>query len=141
MSLTARQIDSRPQRLGAFLKREFWPEDGWCREDTEDISYAADMGIGAVLVDANDDGTYELATAANLTATILGRGVRLLIDNEVYDQDRTVGTDYDWATLARGPAIVMEQGFQFSGAAPNATQLGLLIDQLEDQQIQVQDRV
>ncbi|MCK5615745.1 hypothetical protein KAR91_78505 [Candidatus Pacearchaeota archaeon] len=99
-------IMSTNPKVSAVLKKEDWPEEGWCRKLVS-VTVTSGMTVGAVLA---ADGTHiAIATVANAAL--------VLIDADV--DDLAAGAHDLWC-IARGKAIVGREALTFADAVSSA---------------------
>lgn len=114
-------VQTRKNKVGNFLKKEFWPEDFYCRKSAT-ITYAglAKREPGEVVYKANDAASAYVAVPAAIT---LGTAnIAIIVDENIDDliaADLALGSPTGSVTatvMYRGPAVVRKGGLSFADA-------------------------
>lgn len=112
-------VQTRKNKVGNFLKGEFWPEEFYCRKSAT-ITYAGleKYEAGEVVYKANDAASAYLAVPAAIT---LGTANIAIIVDENFDQlvadDLALNSPVGSVTatvMFRGPAVVRKGGLSYA---------------------------
>lgn len=129
-------IQTRPNKIGNFVKKEQWPEEMWCREEIT-VTYAgidtANRVNGQIVYKATAGATEYVAVPADVDPT-LGK-VAIIIDNEFEDDikaDEALDTptgDVKVTALVRGDAVIRRGGLSMADATEAADVYTMLENQ------------
>jgi hypothetical protein len=135
------KIMTRQNRVGNFLKKEFWAEERWCRQQgtfTFGSVSDADLEAGLVITRAASATGAYAAVGNSVAAT---EQFAVILDNDLLDKVNaakaasasTVAVD----VLYRGQAVVRSGGLIFTGNSASKTNAILA---LEGKDIRVESR-
>lgn len=114
-------VQTRKNKVGNFLKKEFWPEDFYCRKSAT-ITYAglAKREPGEVVYKVNEAAS---AYSAMPSAIVLGTAqVAIIVDEYIDDliaADLALGSPTGSVTatvMYKGPAVVRKGGLSYADA-------------------------
>jgi hypothetical protein len=127
-------IQTRPYKIGNFVKKEFWTDEMWCREAIT-ITYAgitaANRVNGQIVYKATAGATKYVAMPATVDVA-LGK-VAIVIDNEfenLVKADEALGSptgDVVVTALVRGQAVIRRGGLTMVDAT-DATDVYTMLD-------------
>lgn len=129
-------IQTRPNKVGNFVKKEQWPEEHWCREEIT-VTYAGIDGVnrepGQIVYKATAAATEYLAVPA-VVDVALGK-VAVIIDNDfenLIKADEALGVptgDVKVAAMVRGDAILRKGGLTMADVTDAADVYTMLENQ------------
>lgn len=113
-------VQTRKNKVGNFLKKEFWPEENYCREVVS-VTYA---GLGKVepgeIVWKGSTGSAYAAVPASVSTTL--HTVGIIVDETFDDKvaaDLQLGSptgSVSTTILKKGPAVVRKGGLSVANA-------------------------
>jgi hypothetical protein len=114
-------IQTRPNKVGNFVKKEQWPEEHWCRDEIT-VTYTGidgtDREPGQIVYKATAGATEYLAVPA--TVDVANGKVAVIIDNDfenLIKADEALGVptgDVKVAAMVRGDAILRKGGLSMA---------------------------
>lgn len=124
-------IQTRGNKIGNFVKKEFWTDEMWCREKIT-VTYAdIDRENGQIVYKATAGATKFVAVPSSVDVA-LGK-VAIIIDNEIenaINADLALGSptgDVEVTALVRGPAVIRKGGLSMADAT-DATDVYTMLD-------------
>lgn len=116
-------IQTYPNKIGNFVKKEFWTDEMWCREEIT-VTYsginAANQENGQIVYKATAGATKYVAVPS--IVDVANGKVAIIIDNEFANAvaaDAALGSptgDVKVTALVRGPAVIRKGGLSMADA-------------------------
>lgn len=114
-------IQTRPNKVGNFVKKEFWTDEMWCRKAIT-VTYAGitNLAPGEVVYKATAAAAKYVAVPTAVDVA-LGK-VAVIIDNDFANlvaEDLALGSptgDVSLVALVRGPAVLRRGGLTMADA-------------------------
>lgn len=111
-------VQTRAKKVGNLVKKEFWPDEMWCRKEIT-LTYAniANREVGTVVVDDGATGTF---AAVPIDATIIlpADPVAIVIDPDFADLVAAdlagpVAGTVSVVAMFRGPAVIRKGALSY----------------------------